>query len=175
MLLKEATEVRRSIFGEDHPEYANGLISLADVHIALRDLSHAESLLRQVIEIRRRAFGNAHPVYATTLKPPWPGCSARKATSMAPSSHSPVHPARSHGRLSVKTTSTMRQNFWKPRLATPAPGRTKGSRRPVEAGPGNSPRAGWARTTRNTGRPSNASRACAKRATPPHPLTMHSK
>jgi CHAT domain-containing protein/Tfp pilus assembly protein PilF len=53
--------------GEQHPDYAVSLNSLAALYHAMGDYARAEPLYRQAREIRRKVLGEQHPDYAESL------------------------------------------------------------------------------------------------------------
>ena len=60
-------EIRRVALGEDHPDFAATLNSLAGLYDSMGNYAAAEPLLRQAMEIRRVALGENHPDFATSL------------------------------------------------------------------------------------------------------------
>jgi CHAT domain-containing protein len=66
---RRALQVRREVWGEDHPASATSLYALAWVYYCTgrRQYAEAEPLLRQALAIRRRALGKDHPQYALIL------------------------------------------------------------------------------------------------------------
>jgi len=64
---QEALSIRRKIYGETHPLYAETLYELAHVPIPERGIADVRSMLEQVLTIRRRAFGDDHPAVAQAL------------------------------------------------------------------------------------------------------------
>jgi serine/threonine-protein kinase len=66
-ILEEALEVRTRLFGDDHPEVAQGLGDLSSLHIELRELEEAEPLERRALAIRRRSLGSGSREVASSL------------------------------------------------------------------------------------------------------------
>ena len=53
--------------GEQYPDYATTLGSLALLYMAMGDNAKAEPLLIQCRDVQKATIGEQHPVYATTL------------------------------------------------------------------------------------------------------------
>lgn len=66
-LIRSAMATRERLVGEDHPDYANSLTSLAMLLQSQSTPSDAELLLRKALEIRGRSLGENHPDYASTV------------------------------------------------------------------------------------------------------------
>jgi serine/threonine-protein kinase len=60
-LVEEALAIRRQLYGEDHPDVATSLESLASVVDLKQDVTTAVTLRRQALELRRRVSGPDHP------------------------------------------------------------------------------------------------------------------
>jgi CHAT domain-containing protein/tetratricopeptide (TPR) repeat protein len=63
----ELPEIKKKIFGEDHPNFATSLHNLAVACYQRGDYARAEALCRRALEIRKQALGTAHPDYAASL------------------------------------------------------------------------------------------------------------
>lgn len=81
-LLLRMFELKRAK-GEDHPEVATVLASLATVRQALGRHESAEQLWRRVLEIRERTLAPNHFALATTLEHLGEACAARGKTGEA--------------------------------------------------------------------------------------------
>jgi CHAT domain-containing protein/Tfp pilus assembly protein PilF len=64
---RRAMEIRGELLGENHPDYAQSLNTLAALYEATGDYAKAEPLCRQALEINKRALGENHPNYASSL------------------------------------------------------------------------------------------------------------
>ncbi|HUN81922.1 MAG TPA: tetratricopeptide repeat protein, partial [Phycisphaerae bacterium] len=64
---REVLDLRRQVFGEDHPAVINTLANLADVLRAKGDLEQAEIMFRRLTEVDRRVLGEKHPTLAVHL------------------------------------------------------------------------------------------------------------
>ena len=64
---QEAAEIRKTILGENHPDYAQSLNTLALLYKSQGDYARAEPLFRQALEIAKQALGENHPDYAASL------------------------------------------------------------------------------------------------------------
>lgn len=64
----QSLELRKRLFGEDHPDVAQSLNNLACVYYSLARYSEAEPLLIQALEVRERRLGVNHRLTATTRK-----------------------------------------------------------------------------------------------------------
>lgn len=64
---REALEMRRELFGRDHPDVAESLHSLGIVLSERGDYEAAEDLLRESLALRRELRGNVDPDVAETL------------------------------------------------------------------------------------------------------------
>ena len=62
-----ALELRKYLFGEEHPHVANSLNNLASVYIAQGRYEEAVSLNCQTLELRKRLFGEKHLHVALSL------------------------------------------------------------------------------------------------------------
>ncbi len=62
--IRESLEIRRQIFGEDHPIYAESLEMLAFLLKERRDYEAAVPLLRKSLDVSRRRLGAEHPLVA---------------------------------------------------------------------------------------------------------------
>jgi tetratricopeptide (TPR) repeat protein/tRNA A-37 threonylcarbamoyl transferase component Bud32 len=67
LLGQEALAIRRKIFGEAHPLYAETLYELAHVPSPERTTADMRRMIEQVLVIRRRAFGEEHPAVAQAI------------------------------------------------------------------------------------------------------------
>ncbi|MBL0131658.1 MAG: tetratricopeptide repeat protein [Chitinophagaceae bacterium] len=67
MLYNEAKEIRKTVLGENHTDYASSLSNLAILYTNLGENKKAEPLFIQAKKIREKAFGEKHPVYAESL------------------------------------------------------------------------------------------------------------
>jgi hypothetical protein len=59
--LTKALDIRRRIFGIDHPDTIKSMNSLANLYRSEGKSAEAETLLASVLEARRRVLGPAHP------------------------------------------------------------------------------------------------------------------
>ncbi|MEQ8784886.1 MAG: tetratricopeptide repeat protein, partial [Pirellulaceae bacterium] len=66
-LANEVREIRKSVLGEKHPDYASSLNNLASLLKSQGDYARAEPLYRQALEIYKEMLGEKHPHYATSL------------------------------------------------------------------------------------------------------------
>ncbi|MEQ8957101.1 MAG: CHAT domain-containing protein [Coleofasciculus sp. C2-GNP5-27] len=66
-LLIQALDIRKHIFGQDHPDVANILNNLANIYYSQGRYSEAEILFLQALEIRKVLFGQKHPDIAGNL------------------------------------------------------------------------------------------------------------
>jgi len=66
-LFKQALEVRRKIYGENHPDVATSLNNLAEVYSKEGKYNEAEPLHKQALEIFRKIYGEYHPYVAHLL------------------------------------------------------------------------------------------------------------
>jgi tetratricopeptide (TPR) repeat protein len=66
-LAQRALGIRRTILGEQHPDCALSLNSLAWLYQEIRDYARAEPLYEQALKIRKQALGEQHPYYALSL------------------------------------------------------------------------------------------------------------
>jgi hypothetical protein len=66
-LLQEAAAMQIKFLGNDHPNLAATLNSLALVPREEGKLSESEATLRRVLAIRRKHFGDAHPSVTASL------------------------------------------------------------------------------------------------------------
>jgi serine/threonine protein kinase/tetratricopeptide (TPR) repeat protein len=64
---QEALALRKKIFGETHPLYADTLYELAQVPTPSRTTAEMRAMLEQVLAIRLRAFGEEHPAVAQAI------------------------------------------------------------------------------------------------------------
>jgi serine/threonine-protein kinase len=60
-MLEEAVRIRRSIYGDVHPDVATSLEALADVSASQRDNAETVRLRRQVVALRRTISGDDNP------------------------------------------------------------------------------------------------------------------
>ena len=63
----QASEILRSVLGEQHPDYATSLNNLAGYYANLGDYAKAVEVGTQAMEIRRSVLGEQHPDYAMSL------------------------------------------------------------------------------------------------------------
>jgi serine/threonine protein kinase/tetratricopeptide (TPR) repeat protein len=66
-LFRSALDLRKQVFGEQHPQVASSLNNLALLMFDIGDYESAESLQRECLEMRRRLLGNEHPDVAGSL------------------------------------------------------------------------------------------------------------
>ena len=66
-MLQRAVDLRRARFGNEHPEVAAALNSLAAVMLSQRELAAAQSLHEEALRIRRIAYGDHHALVAESL------------------------------------------------------------------------------------------------------------
>ena len=60
-------EIRKTILGDRHPDYATSLDNLGSLYLSMSDASKAEPLHVQALEIRKAVLGDRHPDYASSL------------------------------------------------------------------------------------------------------------
>ena len=60
-LYQKIIEIRRRTLGEDHPDYAVSLNSLAIMYYEMEATLKLKPLYQKIIEIRRRTLGEDHP------------------------------------------------------------------------------------------------------------------
>ncbi|MEM9481262.1 MAG: tetratricopeptide repeat protein [Verrucomicrobiota bacterium] len=66
-LMKEALDIDRASFGDQHPHVARNLNNLATLLKATNRLKEAEPLMKEALDIDRASFGNQHPNVAIDL------------------------------------------------------------------------------------------------------------
>jgi CHAT domain-containing protein len=66
-LYRQALDIARQIFGEQHPNYATGLHDLGRLYLLRGRYEAAEPFFLQALDIARQIFGEQHPNYATGL------------------------------------------------------------------------------------------------------------
>ena len=66
-ILEKALSIRRGLFGRDHPDVAESMMSLAVVYYDKTDNASAEPLYREALAIRRKIFGGEHESVAESL------------------------------------------------------------------------------------------------------------
>jgi serine/threonine-protein kinase len=66
-LLEKALNTRLALFGHDHADVAESMLSLAVLHYDRSNYAEAEPLYRESLAVRRRLFGNEHPAVAASL------------------------------------------------------------------------------------------------------------
>jgi tetratricopeptide (TPR) repeat protein len=66
-LFLQALELRKSILGENHPDYATSLNNLAFLYHSQGKYTEAEPLFLQALELRKSILGENHPDYADSL------------------------------------------------------------------------------------------------------------
>lgn len=62
-LLTQSLSIKKNIFGEEHPTYANTLVELAKVYIECRKYSLAINYMLKAIDIQKRTLGLKHVDY----------------------------------------------------------------------------------------------------------------
>ncbi len=67
-LLREAFDLKRALFGEEHPTLAHTRAALADVFDQTRRYAEAEAEIRAAIEIFRAAYPDGHPETSRKLR-----------------------------------------------------------------------------------------------------------
>jgi tetratricopeptide (TPR) repeat protein len=65
--LRQALEIYRGWYGQDHPRTASALNDLAVILVGLKRYDEAEPLLREALAIRERLHGSEHPSVGETL------------------------------------------------------------------------------------------------------------
>jgi len=66
-LLKKSLDIRKKVFGEEHPDVAQTLNNLAEVYYDQGKYAQAEPLYRNSLLIREKILGSEHPFVAQTL------------------------------------------------------------------------------------------------------------
>ncbi|MEN3335841.1 MAG: eukaryotic-like serine/threonine-protein kinase [Blastocatellia bacterium] len=66
-LLEKSLNTRLALFGHEHADVAESMLSLAILHYDRSRYAEAEPLYRESLAIRQRLFGNQHPAVATSL------------------------------------------------------------------------------------------------------------
>jgi serine/threonine protein kinase len=66
-LAERALDIRRAVLGRDHPDTAQSLDDLAQIHVQLGDFARAETLLREVLADVRRLRGPDEPQVLVAL------------------------------------------------------------------------------------------------------------
>ena len=66
-LLEKSLDTRLALFGRDHADVAESMLSLAVLQYDRSNYAEAEPLYRESLAIRRRLFGNEHPAVASSL------------------------------------------------------------------------------------------------------------
>ncbi|HKQ06233.1 MAG TPA: serine/threonine-protein kinase [Blastocatellia bacterium] len=66
-VLEKALNIRLALFGREHPEVAESMLSLAILNYDRSRYAEAEPLYRESLAIRRRLFGDENPATATSL------------------------------------------------------------------------------------------------------------
>lgn len=66
-LAQSIVDVRREIFGDQHPEYISALRSLAAIYVNLDDHDRAVASLRKVVDLQRRTLGSDHSEFRDNL------------------------------------------------------------------------------------------------------------
>lgn len=64
---EDALELRKSVLGERHPDYASSLNNLAGIYLSMGNYARAEHLFTQASEIYKSVLSDQHPHYATSL------------------------------------------------------------------------------------------------------------
>ncbi len=67
-LISQALELRRGALGNDHPDTASSLVSLANLHLQMDNTDEAEGLLDEALQIRERHFGSNSEQVAEVLQ-----------------------------------------------------------------------------------------------------------
>ncbi len=65
--VRQLLALQEKFVGDRHPEYAAGLILLANVLTAKEELCDAETVLQRALELRKKTVGEKHPEYAEAL------------------------------------------------------------------------------------------------------------
>jgi tetratricopeptide (TPR) repeat protein len=63
-----ALEIRKGIYGEQHPEIASNLHNLAVLYSAKSEYEQAESYYLKALAIREKALGDSHPELLPILR-----------------------------------------------------------------------------------------------------------
>jgi tetratricopeptide (TPR) repeat protein len=63
----KAMAIRKALFEENHPDYANSLKNLATLYYAMGRFADAEFILHKVVEIHQVKLGENHLDYASSL------------------------------------------------------------------------------------------------------------
>ncbi len=66
-LYRTVVDIRAEVLGQEHPDYALALASLACVQSDVGDYARAEHLVRQAVELLKKNTGEASPYYASGL------------------------------------------------------------------------------------------------------------
>ncbi len=66
-LLTGSLELRRDLYGPEHPSVADSLQLLADIEMARGKYRQGESINRRALELRRRHYGDEHELVAESL------------------------------------------------------------------------------------------------------------
>ncbi|NEO89987.1 MAG: tetratricopeptide repeat protein [Moorea sp. SIO3G5] len=67
-LWERVLEIQQQLLGEEHPDVATSLNTLAELYLFQGRYQEAEPLYRQALDLRKRLLGEEHPDVATTLK-----------------------------------------------------------------------------------------------------------
>ena len=63
----EALNIRKSVLGENHPDYAGSLNNLGSLYEDIGDYAQAEQYIMQALKIYKSVLGENHPDYAGSL------------------------------------------------------------------------------------------------------------
>ncbi len=63
-LCRDALELMRAAWGENHPNFVISLDTLATLYLSMGNYAEAESLFQQALETRRTVLGEKHPSVA---------------------------------------------------------------------------------------------------------------
>jgi tetratricopeptide (TPR) repeat protein len=64
---KQSLEIYKKAFGDEHTEYADGLMNLGSLYCNMGEYKAAEPYYKQALEIRKQALGEEHSDYADIL------------------------------------------------------------------------------------------------------------
>ncbi len=67
-LAEEVCRIRQSLYTGDHPEIAQSLLLLSEIHIERGEFDRAEELNRESLAMNQRLFGTEHPKTAESLQ-----------------------------------------------------------------------------------------------------------
>src|SRR5690242_3348454 len=66
-LVERALKLRKAVLGENHPDFAASLNSLANLYYDQGNYTQAEPLYERALAIREASLGNNHPLVAASL------------------------------------------------------------------------------------------------------------